>query len=108
MGLEILLEGRGFCFIAEGSGNFDLPRSVCLRAWCLSPIMFGKSRFKVPCEADVVMIRFDRASKDIDVVETHGLLRRGMSALAERLQFGSGTRSRENSCEVAKPSRWCC
>ena len=79
MGFEILLEGCGLCFVAEGSGNFDLPRSVCFRALRLSPVVFGKSQFQMPCQADLVAIRFDRASKDIDVVETHGLLQRSMA-----------------------------
>ena len=91
MGLEILLEDSGLCFIAEGSSNFDLPRCVCLRAWCLSPVVFGKSRFQVPCQADVVAIRFYRASKDIDVVETHRLLRRSMPGFLYRLQSKHNT-----------------
>jgi hypothetical protein len=32
VGFEILLEGYGLCFVAEGSGNFDFPRSECLPA----------------------------------------------------------------------------
>ena len=81
VGFEILLEGSGFCMIPEGSGNFDLPGSVRLCAWRLSAVVFTKARFQMPCQADVVAISFGDASKDVDVVETHGLLRRSMPVL---------------------------
>lgn len=38
MGFELLLEAGGLCFIAESSGDLDLPRSICLRALRLTPV----------------------------------------------------------------------
>jgi integrase len=103
VGFEILLESSSFTAISEGRGDFDLPRGVGLRAWSVSPIVFGKSRFQVPGQANVVAIRVDRASKDIDVVETHGLLRRSMPALQCGLQSRSEAPQRKKhlqSCEA--------
>ena len=78
MALQVLFECSGLGFIAKGSGNFDLPRSVCLGAWRLSPVVFVKSRLQALCQADVVALWFDSASKDVDVVESYILLRRSM------------------------------
>src|SRR6478735_1669041 len=86
MAFEILLECCCFSAVSKGCVNFNLPRSEGLRAWRLSPVVFGESRFQVSGQPDVVAIRLNLASQDIDVVETHGLLRRSMPILAYGIQ----------------------
>ncbi len=88
MTFQISLECHGFLMISERRGDFNPPRSKRLGAWSFPSIVFREPRLEISSDTNVMTVRFDLAAENVNILETHGLLRRRIRTLDGKLQCG--------------------